>query len=125
MRLVCSGRGLVNVDRVELRAVDGTSNPYLCLAGLLAAGMHGVEHEIKLPRPVQINPASMAPNKQPQFLPQTLLEAIRDFQADWLSDEAFGSEFADILARLRLKEWNHCHELKSDEAVLALLKTRY
>ena len=39
------------VSRIELRAVDGSANPYLAFTAVLAAGLDGVDRELDPGRP--------------------------------------------------------------------------
>ena len=38
--------------RVEIRIGDGSANPYLAIAAILFAGLHGLQEELPLPEPV-------------------------------------------------------------------------
>ena len=44
-----------DLRRLELRSPDPTCNPYLTLALILAAGLSGIENELVLPPPIDIN----------------------------------------------------------------------
>jgi glutamine synthetase len=65
-------------DRVELRAVDGSANPYLAAAAVLTAGADGVDRGLD-PGPPQ--PPGGVPDDAPE-LPRTLLEATQALLAD-------------------------------------------
>ena len=45
---------------LEVKCLDLTANPYLLLAGLLAAGSAGVAGGARLPEPVDVDPAATA-----------------------------------------------------------------
>jgi len=60
-------------QRVELRGGDGSANPYLALAAVLAAGLDGIERSLE---PGQPGDAS-----RPE-LPPTLLHAVDALDAD-------------------------------------------
>ena len=63
--------------RAELRAPDSTANPYLAFAALIYAGLHGIEWELPLPEPADVNlqTASHEVLEQYQKLPTTLASA--------------------------------------------------
>ena len=87
--------------RVECRVPGGDMNPYLGLAALVAAGLHGVEHELALEDELVGNAyASDAPR-----LPSTLREAMTRFEASPVARAGFGDEVVDHyvnLARVEL-----------------------
>src|SRR5947207_8860988 len=43
----------------ELKAADASSNPYLAVGGLVAAGLDGLERELEPPAPVEVDPATI------------------------------------------------------------------
>jgi len=45
---------------VELKAADASSNPYLAIGGLIAAGLDGLERGLEPPDPVEVDPATIA-----------------------------------------------------------------
>jgi glutamine synthetase len=64
--------------RIELRGSDGSANPYLALAGVLAAGLDGMDRGLDPGGPC-------APGTRPAdavSLPPTLLHAVEALQAD-------------------------------------------
>lgn len=74
-------------DRVEIRVVDGAANPYLAIAGLIAAGLDGVDAKLD-PGPVggPGRPGGIGTTPVPGAaggeLPPTLLHAVEAFVAD-------------------------------------------
>ncbi|MDQ3663599.1 MAG: glutamine synthetase, partial [Actinomycetota bacterium] len=84
LRVVGHGPGL----RVENRLPGGDVNPYLALAGMLAAGLHGIDKELPLGPPMEGNAyTSDAPH-----VPMTLREARDLFADSALAHEAFGDD---------------------------------
>src|SRR5947208_8116232 len=43
----------------ELKAADASSNPYLAVGGLIAAGLDGLERGLEPPEPVEVDPATI------------------------------------------------------------------
>ncbi|CAO5228075.1 type III glutamate--ammonia ligase [Frankia sp. AgKG'84/4] len=68
-------------DRVEIRVVDGAANPYLAIAGLIAAGLDGVDTGLD-PGPVGGAGGVGGLPARAAELPPTLLHAVEAFLAD-------------------------------------------
>ncbi len=85
LRVVGHGGGL----RFENRAGGADLNPYMALSGLIAAGLHGVEHELEL-GPVFEGDAYNAP-ELPR-LPASLAAARELFANSQIAHDAFGED---------------------------------
>jgi glutamine synthetase len=83
--VVGHGQGL----RFELRAGGSDLNPYLAISAIIAAGLHGVEHELEL-EPVYQGNAYHATDKP--RLPSTLRDARDLFATGDVARGAFGPE---------------------------------
>jgi glutamine synthetase len=84
-RVVGHGPG----KRFECRVPGGDVNPYLALAGLIAAGLHGVEQGLELPEPCAGNAYAA---EGVEHVPTTLREARERFAQSAIAREAFGEE---------------------------------
>nr|WP_127896002.1 gamma-glutamylethanolamide synthetase GlnA4 [Streptomyces sp. S10(2018)] len=84
LRVVGHGRSL----RFENRLPGGDVNPYLAVAGLVAAGLHGVEERLELPEPCPGN----AYAADYEHVPTTLREAAELWENSTLAKAAFGDE---------------------------------
>ncbi|MFI2414298.1 glutamine synthetase family protein [Streptomyces sp. NPDC018947] len=84
LRVVGHGRSL----RFENRLPGGDVNAHLAVAGMIAAGLHGVEHRLDLPEPCPGNAyaADFA------HVPTTLREAADLWERSTLAKAAFGDE---------------------------------
>jgi glutamine synthetase len=80
--------------RFENRVPGGDVNPYLAVAGMIAAGLHGVENELPLEPPFAGN-AYAADAEQ---VPQLLSDAAHLFQGSSLARKAFGDDVVDHYA---------------------------
>jgi glutamine synthetase len=93
---------------VEVKSFDGAANPYLLMAGLLAAGRAGLRAGATLPDPVGIDPGALTEEGRHEAgiapLPATLEEAVRAFEADEVLTEAYGTELATTIAEVRRGE---------------------
>jgi len=77
--------------RMELRVPGGDVNPYLAIAGIIAAMLDGVDRRTPLGAPL----AGNAYDSDAARLPTTLREAAGLFAASTLAREAFGDDVVD------------------------------
>lgn len=93
------GRG----TRAELRSADGTANPYLLTAAVLAAGRDGIERGLELSPPASENPydAARGPGEP---LPTSLGAALDALRADERLRAAIGIELCEAFAAIKACE---------------------
>jgi len=95
--------------RLEMRLPDGSCNPYLASAAILAAGMDGVAKKMDPGPPNNTNlyEWSSADLKKAGIgvLPQNLNEALDALETDGVLCEAIGKDLAEELIRLKRMEW--------------------
>ncbi|MFB6842138.1 glutamine synthetase family protein [Streptomyces sp. NPDC056361] len=84
LRTVGHGRS----TRFENRLPGGDVNPYLAVAGLIAAGLHGIEQRLELPPPCTGN----AYTGEYAHVPTTLREAAELWETSEIAKAAFGAE---------------------------------
>jgi glutamine synthetase len=86
----CSLRVVGNgpAKRVESRLAGGDVNPYLAIAAMIAAGLHGIDNELELEDPVEGN----AYTSGKPHVPSTLQSARDLFAESAMAREAFGEE---------------------------------
>ncbi len=90
-------------QRIELRGGDASANPYLAIAGAVAAGLDGIERDQD---PGEVGAVRDEP------LPRTLLQAVEAFRADALLGgvlDAAGPGVADYFADLKQQEFLDWH----------------
>jgi glutamine synthetase len=108
---------------LEVKCVDLTANPYLLLAGLLAAAFHGIAAGAQLPEPVDVDPAALAleelARRGIQRLPTTLREATDALAADPVLRDALGSALVDSVLAVRESEIELFAEASAEEVVRA------
>jgi glutamine synthetase len=90
LRLVGHGPSL----RAENRVPGGDVNPYLAVAAMIAAGLHGIDHELPLEPAVEGN-AYLDTSAR---VPHTLRDALELWQKSDLARQAFGAEVVDHYA---------------------------
>jgi glutamine synthetase len=86
-RIVGEGRGA----RVETRIPGGDVNPYLAIAALIAAGLHGIEQRLEPPPPLEGN----AYESDAERFPSSLREAVAALEVGSIARTAFGDEVVD------------------------------
>jgi glutamine synthetase len=96
MRVVGHGQGL----RVENRLPGADVNPYLALAAMVAAGLHGIENELELEPAFEGN----AYESDKPRVPHTLYDAKDLFEGSEVARSAFGEEVVEhYLNRARIE----------------------
>jgi len=93
--------------RFELRLPDGSANPYLLQAAILAAGLDGIAGKKDPGKRLDINMYTDGHSvKGAKKLPLNLLDALRAFEASKLFQSAFGEEFTTAYVKLKTQNWN-------------------
>ena len=89
--------------RLETRCPGADVNPYLAMAAVIAAGMHGVEKGLKLTaKPV--TGTNQGSDDVPRA-PRTLIETTRNFARSDVARDWLGDDFVDHFAATREWEW--------------------
>ena len=86
-RIVGHGSGL----RTETRIPGADANPYLAVAAVIAAGLHGIEQGLELPPPLEGN----AYESDAERFPHTLRDAIAALEGGTMARAALGDEVVD------------------------------
>jgi glutamine synthetase len=93
----------------ELKACDSSSNPYLALGALIAAGLDGIERHLEPPEPVDVDPATLSEPERSQRgiepLPATQAEALDALAADAVLTGALGPVLTEAYLAVRRSEW--------------------
>ncbi|MDF3288988.1 glutamine synthetase family protein [Streptomyces silvisoli] len=92
LRVIGHGHSL----RFENRVPGGDVNPYLAVAAMIAAGLHGVDNELELPPACTGN----AYRGDDGHVPATLREAAGLWRASALARGAFGDEVVEHYANM-------------------------
>jgi glutamine synthetase len=98
-----------NGTRVEFRSPDPSANPYLALAGMLAAGLDGIEQQMPAREPVDANIASISHREQRRLrideLPGDLHEACDALEGDAVLRAALGDHVTRHYLAAKRQEW--------------------
>jgi glutamine synthetase len=101
--------GKEKATRMELRCPDPSCNPYLTFAGLLQAGLEGIEKGYELPEPMERNLYDLSPTERHELgvgqLPETLGEAIDELAQSELVERALGEHIFPRYVDLKRQEW--------------------
>jgi glutamine synthetase len=104
--------------RVEDRTIDGSCNPYLAAAAVLAAGLDGIENGLDAGEANSENlytiPVDALRERGLTTLPANLLEATNELEQNAVLREALGvgrdEDYVDYFVRVKRDEWNRYHE---------------
>ncbi len=92
----------------ELKAADASSNPYLALGGLLAAGLDGVARAAKIGEPVLVDPATLSDAERAargiRRYPTTLGAALDALEHDRVLMSALGAPLARAYLAVKRSE---------------------
>jgi glutamine synthetase len=98
-----------NSTRIEVRSPDSATNPYLCFALLLAAGLKGIEGEYPLPAGAEDDVWSLTDAERRKMgivpLPGSLADAISVMEGSELVAETLGEHVFDFFLRNKRDEW--------------------
>jgi glutamine synthetase len=93
---------------LEVKCIDLTANPYLVLAGLLAAASTGIDSHARLPEPIDVDPAALDDQvlnqRGIQRLPTTLQSSVQAFAADDVLRAALGDSLVNSIIAVRESE---------------------
>jgi len=96
--------------RVELRSPDPSTNPYLCLALCLAAGLDGIKRNLAAPESVDDNMFVMTQEERDargiKNLPANLKEALDVMEKDGLAKATLGKHVYDAYMSCKKAEWD-------------------
>ena len=88
--------------RFELRLMDGSSNPYLLQAGVIAAGLHGLNNKIDPGEPLTCNMYEDFRNyPKLKKLPELLEDSLKELESNKELQEAFGEEVIKSYVKLK------------------------
>jgi glutamine synthetase len=86
-------------SNIEIKAVDGSSNPYLALGGIIAAGLDGLDNAIDPGQPLPVDPSDLSETELERRgihpVPSSLRAAIGEFA----NDPLFKSSMPELMWR--------------------------
>jgi glutamine synthetase len=108
----------VNPGRIEDRTIDGSCNPYLAAATVLAAGLDGIAQGLEAGEPNGENLYTKSYDELTarglRSLPANLLDATVELERDDVLRAALGrgrdEDYVDYYVRVKREEWFRYHE---------------
>jgi len=97
-----------SAKRIEFRAPDPTCNPYLAFAGILMAGLDGIENRIEPPAPIDKDLYELPPEEKAN-IPQTpgslraVLEALKADHNWLLKGDVFSRDAIETYINYKMK----------------------
>ena len=107
--------------RFELRLMDGSANPYLLQASVLAAGINGIKNKIDPGKPLHCNMyEDFAKYPDLPKLPDELDQSLKKLKQNKEMNEAFGPNVIDSYVKLRsteIKEFNNVEKFDKSKPI--------
>ena len=107
--------------RFELRLMDGSANPYLLQASVLAAGINGIKNKIDPGKPLNCNMyEDFAKYPNLPKLPDELDQSLKQLKQNKEMNDAFGAEVIDSYIKLRateIKEFNNIERFDKSKPI--------
>jgi len=111
---------------IELKAVDGSANPYLALGAVVAAGLDGMARGLDPGDPIATNPHDLIEEERSRRgilrYPGTLAEAIANLEKDEVLLEAMGSALAHEFLAVRRAEWDDLGAVSVEQETAAYFR---
>ncbi len=83
---------------IELKASDSSSNPYIALGGVIAAGLDGIDRKLEPPPPAKVDPHSLSEAERRAMgadrLPGSLADSLASLKHDTVLMHALGERLA-------------------------------
>ncbi len=109
VRVPPTKRGKKESTRIEYRAPDAATNPYLAFAAILAAGLAGIEGAYELPPEAAANLYELTPEQRLaesiQSLPGSLSDAVNVMEHSELMAATLGEHVFEWFIRNKRAEW--------------------
>jgi len=102
-----------NQIKLELRSPDSATNPYLCIAMLIYSILDGLESGMELEDAINENMYS-GKNYNIKKLPDTLSEAIDEFESSNFVKEKLGTQIFNEYIEAKKIEWNEFNNAITD-----------
>ncbi len=104
--------GSAKSTRLETRCPGSDVNPYLAMAAVIAAGLHGIEQKMKLTTP-PIHGCNEGADDVPQA-PRSLIETTRALRQSRIARDWLGDAFVDHFCATREWEWRQWQDGVTD-----------
>ena len=124
MRVASPFKGRVEAStNIEIKAVDGSANPYLALGGLMAAGLDGLQRGLDPGEPLAANPHDLSDEERRRRgihrYPTTLAEAVAELERDEVLLDALGPVLSRAVLAVRRAEWDDLGAAPTEREIAA------
>jgi glutamine synthetase len=120
--------GVGGSANVEWKSADGAANPYLAAGGLIAAGLDGLERDLRLPPPVEVDPHELGEEERRAGriarIPERLADAAGALAESDVLREAMGPYLHDRIVAVRRTEAAAAEGL-DEETLVATYRWRF
>jgi glutamine synthetase len=117
-----------SLANVEVKSIDGGSNPYLVLAAIVGLGLAGVRESRRLMEPTDVDPDSLPPQIRDargiRRMPASLSDALDALDGSAAIRAALGSDLVDCLVAVRRYELQTYGDAPLEQRV-ELVRSRY
>ncbi len=115
-----------NILHFELKTVDASSNPYLALGAVIAAGMDGIRESMELPEPIQKDPAMLSSKEMKEMgvepLPDNIGQTLSNLEKDDVLLNAMGNELSKSYLAVKNAEYEALLKLAPEKELEILLE---
>lgn len=107
-------------EHFEVKTVDGTCNPYLAMAAIIASGLDGIERHMELPEAL---PASMSVDEAPDMepMPASFKDALRELKEDRLIQGVMGNGLFKAYIAVKENELGFFDKLPFEKEVAVMM----
>lgn len=110
VRVPIRKQGKPDSARIEYRALDGATNPYLAFSLILAAGLRGICDDYELPGETSTNLFELSEHERRELgvepLPRSLDEALDVMEESTLARDTLGDHVFEWFLRNKRSEWS-------------------
>lgn len=116
----------LNPSNFELKASDATSNPYIALGSVIAAGVDGVRRGLPITSPINVDPGQLSEDElrklNIEMLPSNLKDTIDALSKDEVLLKALQPQLSKALIGVRHSEYEAMKDMSLEEEVALLLQ---
>lgn len=98
------------MSRIEVRLPSSDSNPYLAIAGVLAAGYDGIKRDLTPPDPID----GLPDDEATPSLPRSLEQALDALESDSVLKDTLGEDVIDVFCKVKRAELDQFYETTSE-----------
>ncbi|MCJ0906786.1 glutamine synthetase family protein [Rhodococcus sp. ARC_M6] len=117
VRFCAESSGNPHGANVEVKVMDGSANPYLATAAILAAAHAGIVNQTPLPREVTVNPSTLTESARGERVPTDMGEILQRLRASGVARSSLGDSIIEALVAVKELEHSRCAGLDASAVV--------